>query len=154
MVDREPNPPASLATYADVGDAVNWFAGGNPTLTPLVGIVIEKSPGGGPNSANLTIATFTGSGFAVQEGVLHMSHPNVQRAGRTGGGWRHRPLDLLFRQFLFALRAMKWDGDETYDANPAFDPAALGTALASLTDPPPAGRKQDGREPKKDAPPE
>jgi hypothetical protein len=143
MPERKPNPAADLAEYADVGDAVNWFAGGDPSLTPLLGMVISKSPGGGANTANLTVATFTGSGFAVQEGVMHMTNPLARRKGGAGG-WQHRPLDLLFRRFLFALGAMKWDGDESYGANPAFDHEALGAAVAALGASKP-GKPQTGK---------
>jgi hypothetical protein len=118
--------------YADVGWIVHWFAGGDPTLRPLVGIVVEKSPGGGDGMANLTIATFTGSGFGIQESVLHMSHPLVRRQGNNGGGWRHRHIDLAFMKFLNALGMLAWDGDETYAVHPDFEPTLIGTALAEL----------------------
>lgn len=132
MSERMPNPAPELVDYVDVGDNVNWYAGGDVTLHPLIGIVIEKSPGGGLCTTNLTIATFTGSGFAIQEGVLHMDNPLCRKEGRVGGGWRHRPLDLAHRTFLMALGAMKWDGDETYVLNPEFDPTELGRAIARL----------------------
>lgn len=130
--DRKPNPAVPLEEYVDVGNAVNWYPGGDPTLRPLIGIVIEKSPGGEPGMQNLNIVTFTGAGFSVQEGVLHMNNPRCRQEGRQGGGWLHVPAQLVTNQFLLAAGALKWDGDETYRVNPKFDPAALGRALAKL----------------------
>lgn len=130
--DRKPNPAPELAHYADVGYTVHWYAGGDPTLRPLVGIVVEKSPGGGPGMSNLTIATFTGSGFAIQESVLPMGHPLVRRQGNTGGGWRHRPTELALLKLMLALGLLVWDGDETYVADPGFSPERVGESLAQL----------------------
>ncbi len=133
MPDPKPNPPLPLIEYAGVGDIVHWYAGGDVTLTPLVGIVIEKSPGGGPGGANLTVATFTGSGFGIQEGVLHMSSPRCR--GNAAGGWRHRPLEFVLRQFLVSAGAVRWDGDESYVADGSFDAATFGEALRGLVFP-------------------
>lgn len=131
--DRKPNPAQPIELYADVGNAVNWYPGGDPSLRPLIGIVIEKSPGGEAGMQNLNIVTFTGAGFSVQEGVLHMSNPKCRVEGRQGGGWQHVPSQLVLNQFLLAAGAIKWDGDETYVRNPAFDPNALGRALKKLS---------------------
>ena len=79
---------------------------------------------------NLTIATFTGTGFAIQESVLHMNHPLVRRRVNNGGGWRHRPIDLANKRLMLALGMLVWDGDETYQVNPEFDIAG---AVAALT---------------------
>lgn len=128
-MERKPNPAPPLAEYADVSDAVLWYAGGDPTLRPLTGVVIERSPGGGPGQACLNIVTFTGGGLAVQEGVVHMDNPRAHREGNSGGGWRHVPSRLAFNQFMLAAGLIKWDGDESYVANPDFDAMLLGKAI-------------------------
>lgn len=147
----KPNPPADLNVYADYGDAVNWYAGGDPSLTPVVGIVIAKSPGFAPGTSNLTLATLTGTGIGYRDGVLHMSNDRCRRQGNNGGGWAHRPLDLAFKQFMLAVGALKWDGKEDYVSNPDFNPGLLGRMLAELaimpavnTDPGRPGRHPGG----------
>lgn len=136
MSDRKPNPPIALDLYADYGDAVNWYAGGDPSLTPIVGIVIAKSPGFAPGTSNLTLATLTGTGIGYRDGVLHMTNDRCRRQGNNGGGWLHRPVDLVFKKFMLAVGALKWNGIEDYVADPDFDATELGLSLACLLKPP------------------
>lgn len=136
MPERKPNPPTDLRLYADIGDAVEWYAGGDPTLTPIVGIVIAKSPGFAPGTSNLTLATYTGTGTGYRDGVLHMSNDRCRRQGNPGGGWRHRPIDFAFKQFMLAVGALVWDDNENYVANEEFDAIELGLALCCLLKPP------------------
>lgn len=128
----KPNPPSPMHLYADIGDVVNWYAGGDPSLTPIVGYVVSKSPGFAPGTSNLTLVLLTGSGMGQKEGVLHMTNDRCRRPGNPNGGWMHRPADLAFKAFMLAVGALTWDGKQDYVFREGFDPLALGAAMNRL----------------------
>lgn len=106
-------PPADPELYVEVGDPVEWYAGGDLTRSPVAAVVTQV---GFKGSVELNCFHPHLAQMLAMDGVLHMSDPQVRKEWHEAGGWRHRPLTVATRRVLIDLGFLKWDGESRYVA--------------------------------------
>lgn len=106
---KEPSPVPPLATYAEVGDIVDWFPGAdkNEKGQPLIVTQVGQDTRIDGNLVNLNYGP-----TIPMDGAYHVDHRMAQ-VDNGGGGWRHRPLTLAVRTMLVHTGLLVWAGDNS-----------------------------------------
>lgn len=104
QVDRSPR---DLETYAECGDAVEWFPSADKHEEPHTAIV-SKVGLGGVVVANVISPYW--NDVLPKEPCYHVDDPKARMdANQDGGGWRHKRTTVATRKLLIGLAAMWWE---------------------------------------------
>jgi hypothetical protein len=105
-----PEPPPtpekpSLEVYVEIGDTVQWYAGGDESSVPWPAIV---SGVGNGTALDLNCVNARYQAMHLKDGSLHMSHKDAKANWHSSGGWRHRPYTVALRRLLLDIGLLRW----------------------------------------------
>jgi hypothetical protein len=103
--EPEPPPKPDLEQYVEIGDTVEWYAGGMLSSPPWPGIVSQI---GMDTSLNLNVVNANYQNMHLKDGVLHLSHRNAKADWNKSGGWKHRPITVAVRRLCLTLGLLAW----------------------------------------------
>lgn len=96
-----------IERYAQVGDVVLWFRGGEESHAPRAAIVLRIDG----ERADLNLLDFGLKDMIPQDGVYHADSKAVTEGQKEHAGtWRPRPEDSLFRQLAVEGGRATFDG--------------------------------------------
>lgn len=103
--EPEPPPKPDLEQYVEIGDTVEWYAGGVTANPPWPGVVSQI---GMDTSLNLNVVNANYQNMHLKDGVLHVGHRNTRADWNKAGGWRHRPITVAVRRLCLSLGLLEW----------------------------------------------
>lgn len=96
-----------LERYAQVGDIVHWYRGGEESHAPRAAIVVRADA----DRVDLNLIDAGLKDMIPQEGVYHADSQSVTPGQREHAGtWRPRPEDYLFRALAVEGGRATFDG--------------------------------------------
>lgn len=103
----DPHTPRDLSTYAECGDAVEWFPSADKGEPPQCAIVTKVMLNG------VVVANVMSPDWGdtrPMDACHHVDDPKARLdANQDGGGWRHKPLTIAVRRLLIAQAFLWWE---------------------------------------------